>query len=340
MERSLKRPTHPVTSKPALSKSQSDDKLLHVVNGHHKPCHRNNNAAHEYAPYRIPRPRSLHAQSAESIDADIFNSFSDGSDLMLRRNTMFDAPPSISRTNSGESIDNNDNMPEEIFHYDIDSHFAQRQFAKTAPSLENVTEEPINNYSNSWPHLYSSELNMNNVMGLTIDTSPNFTKDTGLQLFSPSDLPLISPQVSNFNQTISHSSDSANDSIWAADNVFSHDHTAVQDTWNSPSNNSALASFLQGTTGPKDVSAMSSVMSTAQLRHLSSSSAITAINFADSETPATSNALVIPADPDSLEEEQAEDWWSEGFVSKVTGPSEHAQMTQQLHGNFGWLQSS
>jgi hypothetical protein len=35
------------------------------ANGHHKPCHRNNNTAHvSGAPYKIPRPHTLHGHSA------------------------------------------------------------------------------------------------------------------------------------------------------------------------------------------------------------------------------------------------------------------------------------
>jgi hypothetical protein len=42
--------------KPRLTSHQSEGHLTVFANGHHKPCHRNNNAAHESgAPYKLPR---------------------------------------------------------------------------------------------------------------------------------------------------------------------------------------------------------------------------------------------------------------------------------------------
>jgi hypothetical protein len=45
--------------------THSESHLTIFANGHHKPCHRNNNTAHvSGAPYKIPRPHTLHGHSA------------------------------------------------------------------------------------------------------------------------------------------------------------------------------------------------------------------------------------------------------------------------------------
>jgi hypothetical protein len=51
--------------KPRLATAQSDGSLTVFANGHHKPVHKFNHAAHESgAPYKIPRPHSIHGSSA------------------------------------------------------------------------------------------------------------------------------------------------------------------------------------------------------------------------------------------------------------------------------------
>ncbi|KAF2494529.1 hypothetical protein BU16DRAFT_562186 [Lophium mytilinum] len=57
----LKLAQHPAKPKPRLTATQSESTLTVFANGHHKPCHRLNNAAHvSGAPYKIPRPHTLH----------------------------------------------------------------------------------------------------------------------------------------------------------------------------------------------------------------------------------------------------------------------------------------
>ncbi|KAF2798454.1 hypothetical protein K505DRAFT_346532 [Melanomma pulvis-pyrius CBS 109.77] len=56
---------HGARAKPKLTSTQSESTLTVFANGHHKPCHRNNNTAHvSGAPYKIPRPHTLHGPSA------------------------------------------------------------------------------------------------------------------------------------------------------------------------------------------------------------------------------------------------------------------------------------
>lgn len=55
---------HEARAKPKLTSTQSESHLTVFANGHHKPCHRNNNTAHvSGAPYKIPRPHTLHGHS-------------------------------------------------------------------------------------------------------------------------------------------------------------------------------------------------------------------------------------------------------------------------------------
>ncbi|KAI5199617.1 hypothetical protein E4T39_06138 [Aureobasidium subglaciale] len=61
--------------KPRLTSHQSEGHLTVFANGHHKPCHRNNNAAHESgAPYKLPRshttqPTVTKSNARRSVDS-------------------------------------------------------------------------------------------------------------------------------------------------------------------------------------------------------------------------------------------------------------------------------
>ncbi|KAF2193373.1 hypothetical protein K469DRAFT_712122 [Zopfia rhizophila CBS 207.26] len=56
---------HGARAKPKLTSTHSESTLTVFANGHHKPCHRNNNSAHvSGAPYKIPRPHTLHGSAA------------------------------------------------------------------------------------------------------------------------------------------------------------------------------------------------------------------------------------------------------------------------------------
>jgi hypothetical protein len=59
------RPTiQSVRSRPSLTSSNSESRLMHTTNGHHAPCHRNNNMAYiSGAPYPVikpKRPQTIH----------------------------------------------------------------------------------------------------------------------------------------------------------------------------------------------------------------------------------------------------------------------------------------
>lgn len=56
---------HAARAKPKLTSTHSESTLTVFANGHHKPCHRNNNTAHvSGAPYKINRPHTLHGAPA------------------------------------------------------------------------------------------------------------------------------------------------------------------------------------------------------------------------------------------------------------------------------------
>lgn len=65
LETSLSRQVNNAKAKPKLTTSSSDSTLPTFAGGHHKPLHRHNNLAHTSgAPYKIPRPHTLHGASA------------------------------------------------------------------------------------------------------------------------------------------------------------------------------------------------------------------------------------------------------------------------------------
>jgi hypothetical protein len=57
-------PKSSLLRKPRLNPTHSDPSLTVFVNGHHKPVHKLNHAAHDCGlPYKIPRPHSIHGHS-------------------------------------------------------------------------------------------------------------------------------------------------------------------------------------------------------------------------------------------------------------------------------------
>lgn len=87
---------HDARAKPKLSATHSESHLTVFANGHHKPCHRNNNSAHVSGlPYKIPRPHTLHGHSAFAA---------------LGQTTMTPNQPEVPATRSMDtlSLSNND----------------------------------------------------------------------------------------------------------------------------------------------------------------------------------------------------------------------------------------
>lgn len=64
----LQRKSSHIRPKPRLTSHQSEGHLTVFANGHHKPVHRNNNAAHESGvPYKIPRSHTTHGVTNKPI---------------------------------------------------------------------------------------------------------------------------------------------------------------------------------------------------------------------------------------------------------------------------------
>jgi hypothetical protein len=56
---------HDMRARPKVSAAHSESNLTVFANGHHRPCHRNNNSAHlSGLPYQLSRPQSLHGTPA------------------------------------------------------------------------------------------------------------------------------------------------------------------------------------------------------------------------------------------------------------------------------------
>lgn len=63
-----KQTLHHVRARPKVTATHSESNLTVFANGHHRPCHRNNNTAHvSGAPYKIPRPHTLHGTAFEQF---------------------------------------------------------------------------------------------------------------------------------------------------------------------------------------------------------------------------------------------------------------------------------
>ena len=58
--------------KPRLTTAQSESSLMVFANGHHKPAHKHNDAAHKCGlPYKIPRPHSIHSPTEVSAQRSV-----------------------------------------------------------------------------------------------------------------------------------------------------------------------------------------------------------------------------------------------------------------------------
>ncbi|EON68597.1 hypothetical protein W97_07855 [Coniosporium apollinis CBS 100218] len=69
MPTGLSKASHPMKHRPPLTATHSEANMTVFANGHHKPYHRLNNAAHTSGvPYKIPRAHTLHGPSYHSRD--------------------------------------------------------------------------------------------------------------------------------------------------------------------------------------------------------------------------------------------------------------------------------
>jgi hypothetical protein len=182
--------------------------LTVFANGHHAPVHRNN-SAHTSAPYKVPRPHTYHGTpsfiKAARGDAsgDFDSPFSD--DMFGMNLKMYSS--SSSRSNSNESL--------HLTNADYPLEFSPLEPSKTSStgSFEDLTESDPNGLA--WLDTSLSAVPEGAYASLT--TSPNFAGDyewpasvpsAMSEYFTSSELPLVSPDISTFAQTISHSDES------------------------------------------------------------------------------------------------------------------------------------
>lgn len=217
---------HGARAKPKLTSTQSESTLTVFANGHHKPCHRNNNSAHvSGAPYKIPRPHSLHGSHA-------FANYTQGESyvrpnpvtqrsvdtLSLSNNDFYAMFGSSQRSITGLPMTSlagsyDDNLLQESLFTPPTSAFGQDG---GSPS-ESQTSEPV---TTQWPWSSSATpVNRNFGFG-SLSTSPsqdclpNLESDwsipsAGLDPWSANDLPLDSSKLTDsLAQPISHSGES------------------------------------------------------------------------------------------------------------------------------------
>ncbi|KAF1977315.1 hypothetical protein BU23DRAFT_452671 [Bimuria novae-zelandiae CBS 107.79] len=122
-----KQTLHDVRTRPKVTATHSESNLTVFANGHHRPCHRNNNTAHvSGAPYKIPRPHTLHGTAFEQFvkvspydqsdapiqrSADTFSLSNQDFYTMLGAGPQNDVPP---QTPVSGSLDTS-NYPESVF---------------------------------------------------------------------------------------------------------------------------------------------------------------------------------------------------------------------------------
>lgn len=331
MERSLKRPTQPVKSKPQLATSTSEGKLTVFANGHHKPCHRNNNLAHTSGvPYKIPRPHTLHGISAfakTEDEMDLLDSLPrSADDMWIPQNSRTISPPTISRTNSEESFDfGEDGSGSDAFSFDFDKHFSSRtdDYKSSLGSMDAVDYNALSSY---WSE-QAANMSSRDFLGLSINAtaSPNFTGVDWPPIFSPADLPLPSSQI-NLTQTVSHSGDSTYQSLPGLTSNSSNAQESETEpvSWDASVNLEQYYQAAQLANGQS--------MKAPQPRHMSSSSAITAINFGSpAGVDADNNAILIPAGSDA--DDEAVDDWNDWEGALGGHPTANSEMTR----NYSWL---
>lgn len=218
---------HDARAKPKLTATHSESHLTVFANGHHKPCHRNNNSAHVSGlPYKIPRPHTLHGHAAFSA-------------LSQEKSTRSKPEPPATRSMDTLSLSNNDfhtmfgstqrcadKSPTPNVGGSLDTFGFNEMFSSQPGVFQQDGESPNSNvsdtFSNQWPWIANSVTPVNSTFGLgSLSTSPSqdclpnmdsdwLTASAGFDhVWSATDLPL---DPSKFNddlaQPISHSGES------------------------------------------------------------------------------------------------------------------------------------
>lgn len=122
--------------KPRLTSHQSEGHLTVFANGHHKPCHRNNNAAHESGvPYKLPRPHTTQPLSTKTNARRSIDSLASVAASQPQNWLQLTMPAQVSNSDSGQA------SPASAIAMQQDS---------TQPA-DSASQYPISNVSSSVP---------------------------------------------------------------------------------------------------------------------------------------------------------------------------------------------
>lgn len=221
---------HEARAKPKLTATHSESHLTVFANGHHKPCHRNNNSAHVSGlPYKIPRPHTLHGQTAFAALVQANNNHSKpevpttrSMDTLSLSNTDFHAM-------FGSTQSSADSLPMTTAGTSLDTLvFQDNLFTGQNNTFGRDDESPSSNVSDSfstqqWPWTTNTVTPVNGTFAYgSLSTSPSqdclpqldndwaAISSAGFnQLWSAGDLPLDPSKFSDsLAQPISHSGES------------------------------------------------------------------------------------------------------------------------------------
>jgi hypothetical protein len=224
-----KQTLHEARAKPKLTTTQSESHLTVFANGHHKPCHRNNNTAHvSGAPYKIPRPHTLHGHSAFAALTQSGNSYNSRPEPQASRSmdTL-----SLSNTDYyamfGSSERSTADIPSTTIANSLDATAFQDPFGSQNSLFNQDSNSPVSNVSETfsnqqWPWTTTTVTPVNGMFNFgSLSTSPsqdclpNLDQDWSIPsagfnpVWSAGDLPLDPSKFTDaFTQPISHSGES------------------------------------------------------------------------------------------------------------------------------------
>ncbi|KAJ4371436.1 transcriptional activator haa1 [Neocucurbitaria cava] len=219
---------HDARAKPKLMTTHSESHLTVFANGHHKPCHRNNNTAHvSGAPYKIPRPHTLHGHSAFAALSQSNNSYSKPEVPATRSMDTLSLSNNDFYAMFGSTPRSVDNMPITNMANSVDTlPFQDALFTSQSSVFGQDGQSPDSNSdtfsSQQWPWTTTTATPINGTFGFgSLSTSPsqdclpNLDNDWSIPsagfnpLWSAGDLPLDPSKFSDsLTQPISHSGES------------------------------------------------------------------------------------------------------------------------------------
>jgi hypothetical protein len=194
----LRQGRQPTRPRPALASNNSEPKLMIRTNGHHAPIHRNNNLAHTSgAPYQARKAKraTIHGPISLEEPTTIVQSpnFTYSEDDLSHK-LSYAGTYSTSEENL-LSPSNSQFKYEDTF--GLSSYLAAAESSSTYDSL----------LAQSWPSASYPGVDLPSTSQTTLlATSPNFEYSSGdlasANTFLASELPLMSPMISNFPQNI------------------------------------------------------------------------------------------------------------------------------------------